>query len=154
MLKSKLRLLAIILGTAALAWSADPVEGTWKLNVSKSKFSPGPAPKESTRVYEANPEGIKVTVRTIDADGHAFTVLITANYNGKDYPVVGSPDYDVVELKKVNERTSEAKLLHGHDVIATSTREVSPDGNTMTITYKTPPNQEHAINNQAVYDKQ
>ena len=119
-----------ILGTAALAWAADPVEGTWKLNVSKSKFSPGPAPKESTRVYEAHPEGIKVTVRTIEADGHAFTILITANYDGKDYPVVGSPDYDAVELKKVNERTSEAKLLHGHDVIATFTREVSADGKT------------------------
>jgi hypothetical protein len=154
MLISKLRLLAVILGTAALAWAADPVEGTWKLNVSKSKFSPGPAPKESTRVYEAHPEGIKVTVRTIEADGHAFTILITANYDGKDYPVVGSPDYDAVELKKVSDRASEAKLLHGDVVIATSTREVSPDGKTLTITYKTPQDQDHPINNQGVYDKQ
>jgi hypothetical protein len=150
---SKLRLVAVFLGTAAIAWSADPVLGTWKLNASKSKYSPGPAPTEQTRVYEANPKGIKVTVKTIEADGQMSTVLITANYDGKDYPVVGSPDYDAIELKKIDEYTSESTLLHGPVVVATARREVSRDGKTMTITYKTPPYREHPINNLAVFDK-
>lgn len=154
MLISTLRLGAVILGTAAIAWAADPVVGTWKLNVSKSKFSPGPAPKEETRVYEAYPQGIKVTVRTIQADGQAFTVLITANYDGKDYEVVGSPDYDAIELKKISEFVSESALLHGLLVIAVARREVSPDGKRMTITYKTPQDQANPINNQAVYDRE
>jgi hypothetical protein len=154
MLIKTLRLFAAIMGTAAIAWAADPVVGTWKLNVSKSKFSPGPTPKESTRVYEARPEGIKVTVKTVQADGSAFTVLITENYDGKDYPVVGSPDYDTVELKKVNEQVAEATLMHGHILVAHAKREISADGKTMTITYKESPDRAHPVNNQAVYDKQ
>src|ERR1700681_3361868 len=102
MLISKVRLAAGILGMGGLALAADPVEGTWKLNVSKSKFSPGPAPKDETRVYEAQGEGIKATVRTIDADGHTTTIHIAANYDGKDYPVTGASDHDAVALKRIN----------------------------------------------------
>jgi hypothetical protein len=156
MLMSTLRLVAVIMGTTAIAWAADdPLVGTWKLNVSKSKYTPGPAPQEETRVYEAQAEGINVTVRTIEADGHTATIHISANYDGKDYPVTGSSDYDVItKLTKISERVAEATLMHGSRLIATAKREVSPDGKTMTITYKTPQDQEHPINNQAVYDKQ
>ena len=155
MLMSTLRLVAAIMGTAAIAWTSDdPVVGTWKLNVSKSKFTPGPAPTEETRVYDAQAGGINVTVRTIEADGHTTTIHISANYDGKDYPVTGSSDYDVIKLTKISERVAEATLMHGSRVIATAKREVSPDGKTMTITYMTPQDQEHRINNQAVYDKQ
>jgi len=35
---------------------ADPHVGTWKLNVAKSKYSPGPAPKEVTMKIEAKGE--------------------------------------------------------------------------------------------------
>lgn len=155
MLMNKLRLVAVIMGTAALAWaSEDPVVGTWKLNVSKSKFTPGPAPKEETRVYEAQAGGINVTVRTIEADGHTATLHASANYDGKDYPVTGSRDYDVIKLTKISDRIAEATLMHGARVIATAKREVSPDGKTMTITYMTPQDQQHPINNQAVYDKE
>jgi riboflavin biosynthesis pyrimidine reductase len=149
-----LRMLAVVLVTSAIAWSADPVVGTWKLNVSKSKFIPGPAPKQETRVYEAQAGGIKVTVRTVEADGHTTNVHIAANYDGKDYPVTGEADYDAIELQKVGELTAYATLIHGHTVIATGKREVSADGKTLTITYKTGKDQEHQIDNRAVYDKQ
>jgi hypothetical protein len=42
-------------GLASPAFAADPVVGTWKLNVAKSKFSTGAALTAGTRVYaEAN----------------------------------------------------------------------------------------------------
>ncbi|MSV35323.1 MAG: hypothetical protein EXQ47_06955 [Bryobacterales bacterium] len=93
-------------------------------------------------------------MRTIQADGHAFTILITANYDGKDYPVVGSPDYDAIELKRISERASESTLLHGDKVGAAARREISPDGKTMTITYRTPRGYDHSVDNHAVYDKE
>jgi hypothetical protein len=140
--------------TAAIALAGDPVVGTWKLNVSSSKFSPGPAPKEEMRVYDAQGDGIKVTVSTTEADGHSTTVRIAANYDGKDYPIAGSSDYDAIVLKKINEQTAEAALMHGQKVIATAKREISADGKTMTITYKTSQDQDRTTNNQAVYNKQ
>ncbi|MCU1338994.1 MAG: hypothetical protein JWO19_4575 [Bryobacterales bacterium] len=153
MLKRALLAAAVIVSTAAVVWAADPVVGTWKLNVAKSKFSPGPAPQEETRTYEARGDGIRVTVRTIAANGHSTTVNIAANYDGKDYPVTGSSDYDAIALKRTSDRTAEGMLLHAGKLVATSTREVSPDGQVLTITYKTSDNQD-PINNRAVYDKQ
>jgi hypothetical protein len=31
----------------------------------------------------------------------------TANYDGKDYPVTGNPDWDMVSLKRINANTVE-----------------------------------------------
>ena len=149
MLTNTLRLVSVIVCTAALLWAADPVVGTWTLNLAKSRFSPGPAPKEETRVYEAQGEGIKVTVRTVAADGHSTTVLISANYDGKDYPVTGSSAYDAIALKKINDQIAEATLMHVGRAVATARREISDDGRTMTITYAG-----QQISNKAVYDKQ
>ena len=39
-------------GVVGLAQSKDPAYGVWKLNVAKSKYSPGPAPKEMTVTIE------------------------------------------------------------------------------------------------------
>ena len=33
---------------------SDPFVGTWKLNLAKSKFNPGPAPKSQTRTWAAD----------------------------------------------------------------------------------------------------
>src|SRR2546426_10145346 len=38
-------------GLKLLAQGTDPVVGTWELNVVKSKYSPGPAPKSEMRTY-------------------------------------------------------------------------------------------------------
>ena len=149
-----LRVVSAILGTAAVVWAADPLVGTWKLNLAKSKFSPGPAPKDETRVYESQGEGIKVTVITLAADGHSTTVHIAANYDGKDYPVTGSSVYDAIALKRINQQIAEGILMHGSNPVATSRREISVDGRTLTIIYKTAGNQDRPIDNRAVYDKQ
>ena len=49
------KILSLIMLAAVLfagpAFAADPVVGTWKLNVAKSKFSSGGALTAGTRVY-------------------------------------------------------------------------------------------------------
>ena len=148
------RLLAVLLGAAIFAWAADPVVGTWELNKAKSTYLPGPAPKNETRIYDEQPEGVRVTVRTIEADGSSTTVHISANYDGKDYPVTGDGEINAISLKKVDEYTAEATLMHGSNVVATAVREVSSDRKTMTITYKGTDRDGRPVNNKAVYEKQ
>jgi hypothetical protein len=63
--------------------------GTWKLNVAKSKFSPGPAPKSLTVKWEAAGQGVRLTSEGVTADGKPMSGGYTANYDGKDYPMVG-----------------------------------------------------------------
>ena len=93
--------LAILLGATVLAQAV----GTWKLNLTKSKFQPGLAPKSTTLKYEAVGEGIKVTVDQVRADGTPVHYAYTANYDGKDVPMVGNPDADMAARTRVNATT-------------------------------------------------
>jgi hypothetical protein len=46
--------LVAVLAFTVVAWGADSNVGTWKLNLGKSTYSPGPAPKSATRIIEAH----------------------------------------------------------------------------------------------------
>ena len=50
-----------LLVTTSSLWAADPFVGTWKLNLAKSKYSPGPPPKNLTVTCGATENGIKAT---------------------------------------------------------------------------------------------
>ena len=139
---------------AVIASATEPVVGTWKLNVAKSTYRPGPAPKGETRIYEAASEGIKVTVKTLEPDGRAVTIHVSANYDGKDYPVNGGGEISAIALKKVDEYKAESTLMHGSIPVATAVREVSKDGKTMTIMYKGTDRHGQSVNNKAVYDRE
>ena len=79
-----------VLGLAATLVAADSAIGTWKLNVAKSKYTPGPSPKSATITYEETADGIKRTGESVDAEGKTTSFEYTAKYDGKDYPVTGS----------------------------------------------------------------
>ena len=56
-------LAALALGTGFTARAADdPMDGTWKLNLAKSKIDPGPGPKSLVNKYQSDSKGnVKVT---------------------------------------------------------------------------------------------
>ena len=139
---------------ASSTWAADASVGTWKLNVAKSTFRPGPPPAAETRIYQSQPEGVKTTVTTTWADRKTTTVEYPANYDGKDYPVSGSRDIDAVALTRVDDFTSAATLKHAGKEIGVARRVVSPDHKTMTITYKGINSIGDKVDNVAVYDRQ
>ena len=110
----------------------DPIIGTWKLNLAKSKFSPGPPPKSRTVTYEAVGQGFKITTKGADAEGKTFEYQFTANYDGKDYPVTGNPDWDTIAFKRIDAYTTETNRKKAGKVVSTNTRVVSKDGKTQT----------------------
>src|SRR6266849_4265316 len=63
--------------------------GTWKLNVARSKFDPGPRSKGEMRNYESTGDGYKFSGERVDADGSTHTYSFTVKYDGKDYPLTG-----------------------------------------------------------------
>jgi hypothetical protein len=132
----------------------DPIIGTWKLNVSKSKYEPGPVPKSGTVTYATSDGGIKRTGETIGADGKTTSMEYTAKYDGKDYPVTGSDLFDSIAVKKINEHTAEASLKKGGKVVRTAKREISHDGKVMTIIITGVNPKGEKIHDKAVYDKQ
>ncbi|HEY4973041.1 MAG TPA: hypothetical protein VII41_05490, partial [Steroidobacteraceae bacterium] len=102
--------LSVVSGATAFAASADPAIGTWNLNVEKSKFTPGPAPKSATRTYAQTPDGIALTFSGVGADGTATSGQSTFKYDGKDYAISGSSDYDTLAVKRVNGSTTKTVL--------------------------------------------
>ena len=133
---------------------SDPRIGTWKLNVEKSKYTPGPAPQSVMVKVETAGQGEKTTTDFVNADGTRTTTLYTANFDGKDSPLAGSPAGDMVSLKRIDARTTERSDKKGDKVVQVLTRVVSQDGKMMTVTTKGTSAQGQAVNNVSVFDKQ
>jgi hypothetical protein len=125
--------------------------GTWRLNVARSKYSPGPPLRSETRVYTRSAEGVKGVVSRVYGDGRAERFEYMANF-GKDIMVTGIPEYDSVTLRKVDDLTSDAVLSHAGNVYGVARRAIAADGRTMTITFDRK-SQEIRIHNTAFYDK-
>ena len=148
------------LGLSALVVSparaqADPQVGVWKLNLAKSKYTPGPAPKSGTTTIEAAGTGVKVTVDQTMDDGTKRHFEFTANYDGKDSPVTGNnPDIDMVARTRLNATTVQTVGKKGGKVTTTQTSEVSADGKTRTVKTTGVNATGQKVNNIAVYEKQ
>jgi hypothetical protein len=133
----------LLLAVSAMATSAaaqskdDPALGTWKLNVARSTFTPGPPIKGDTRSYEVNDEGwLIVTTETIQPDGRRTGVRFAAKFDGKPYPQIGrfAPTVTLITYEPVDRRTLKYTQRDTKGtVLSTNTRTVSADGKTMTI---------------------
>ena len=141
-----------VAGTVSAQTNSDL--GTWKLNVAKSTYSPGPAPENLTVVWAAVGQGVKFSLEGVNAGGSKVALAYTANYDGTDVPFTGSATVDTVSLKRINATTVEETRKKGGKVVVTFTRVVSADGKSLTITGKGTNPQGQAFTNVELYEKQ
>jgi hypothetical protein len=129
--------------------------GTWKLNVAKSKYDPGPAPKGGTRKYEPfEGDGFNLMIELVNADGSRTTNTGSGHYDGKDYPAKDSQNrWDTMTRKRIDAHTTEAVQKKAGRVVQTIRNVVSKDGKTMTSTTKGT-NTSGPYTNVQVFDKQ
>jgi hypothetical protein len=76
----KALLLFAVLGLAGSLWAADPIIGTWKLNLAKSTFAPNapPPPKEQIEIYRyINVGEIELTYKNIEKDRTSTLLVLT-----------------------------------------------------------------------------
>jgi hypothetical protein len=140
--------------STALAQVPKGLAGTWKLNVAKSTYSPGPAPKSMTLTYTPVGETLKIAVELVPATGATQKWEMTGAYDGKDHPVTGNPDADTIAMKRVNDTTGESTFKKGGKVMAVNARVLSADGKTLTITSKGTTGDGKPRHDVAVYEKQ
>jgi len=148
----------MILVLAALATStllaANASIGTWKYNPAKSKFSPGPPYKSRTVKVEPHGEGIKVTVEGVSGDGSKHGYSYTANFDGKDNPVTGSPMIDAVAYKKIDDNTYEGTSKKAGKVVSNVRIAVAKDSKSMTVSVKGTNAKGEAVSDVIAYDRQ
>jgi hypothetical protein len=121
--------------SSAVQAQTNPLVGTWKLNLTKSKYDPGPAPKSLTRTVEAQGEGVKYKFEGVAADGKPLAYGFSVQFDGKDNAVSGSmpAGADTISAKRVDANHYVATLKKGGNVIGTSSVSVSADGKTTTV---------------------
>jgi len=155
---------AVVASTAALvlmtavshAQSSDPWIGTWKVNLEKSTYSPGPMPTVAAVVkMESVPNGLKTTIDGVNPQGEKTHTEAVANFDGKDYPVKGAPDpIATSSLKRIDKRTFENQSKVGGKATVTTRVAISADGKTLTATQTGTNAEGQAVKNVIVADRQ
>jgi len=156
-----LLLAAVALSTVRVS-AGDPLVGTWKTNIEKSKYSPGPPPKgPNTQKIEAVENGMKTVADGVNAKGQKTHNEYTLRYDGKDYPqnptVDGKPAPDApdtISAKKIDEYTREITMKRKGVVTITVRDVLSKDGKTRTGTLTGKNADGQVVNNVIVWEKQ
>ena len=144
---------ALCFAGAALSFGQNPQMGTWKLNEAKSKIPAG-APKNTTVVYEAAGDNVKVSTDGTDREGKPAHTEWTGKFDGKDYPLTGDSAADSRSYKMINDHTLELANKKGGKVVTSGRVVVSADGKSRTVHITATDPAGKKITSTAVYDKQ
>ena len=117
---------------AAPAFAADPIVGSWKLNVAKSKFTSGQELKAGSRVYTEADGVYTLDQKLTGADGKEISYRVQYS-DGKDMKQSMSGPTDTTHAKKVDANTWDFDLKKDGKVIGHVHRVVSADGKTLTV---------------------
>ena len=143
-----------------IAAQDNPAAGTWKLDVAKSKFSPGPPPKSATLTIEAQGDSVKTKLEEVEADDSHTGYEYTATLDGKDYPVAGSTSperlrgADAVVIRRNGSHAYGAMFKKSGQVMMTNMTTVSKDGKTLTLVVNGADAKGEPVKLMLVWDKQ
>jgi hypothetical protein len=130
--------------SAVILSAAEPYLGTWKANVAKSKYSPGPAPKSHVATYTKDGEWVVLKTDTVAADGQTVSASNRYKRDGKEYPFDGPT---------VGKGTIAVKAIGDHITVMVHTV-VSKDGKTRTQTSTGTNADGKKLHNTVVFEKQ
>jgi hypothetical protein len=146
----------VVASSIARTQSKDPWIGTWKVNLEKSTYSPGPPPTVPATVkIEPSADGIKTTIDATNPEGKPTHTETVGRFDGKDNPVKGAQTPNTTTaFKRIDDRTYEAiGKVDGKPTVTTRVA-VSTDGKTLTATQSGKNAQGQSVNNVIVLDKQ
>jgi len=145
--------LAVFVVGAAVCFAADLNMGTWKLNEAKSKLAAGGV-KNTSVVYEAVGDMVKITVDGVDAAGKPVHHEWTGKYDGNDYPVTGDSTSDTRSYKAAGDRVLTFNAKKGGKVVTTGRVVVSADGKSRSVNTTATDASGKKVHSVSVYDKQ
>ena len=143
----------------------DPMVGTWKLNLERSKFTADyPSPKSETILIEQLQGGVKVTADPVNFRGKPAHVVYSLMFDGKDYPVTGAPQdaefgfgdasTDTVAVKRIDPRTISVIRKQSGKVVSTQKIAISKDGKERISDWKAQNAKGEPITWMTIFDRQ
>jgi hypothetical protein len=138
---------------AGLAQS-NPWLGMWKLNLAKSTYPPGQAPRSATFNFQGAGANLTNTVDTVDAAGNSIRQVNMHIYDGQPHPLTGNPSIDARSYMRVDANTLISASMKAGKLVQVATIVLSQDGRTITTTTRGIDATGQHVNTVAVYDKQ
>ena len=135
--------------------------GTWKLNVARSTYTGGRAPKSQVRNFDYTRDGmILLHAVTVSADGNTGSHHWAVTLDGVEHPEYirgqGSTAATLIGFTKKDERTLGITVRSRGNLMLRGEYKLSEDGNTLTHTTSNlgPDGQPTGSGRVAVFEKQ
>jgi len=131
--------------------------GTWKANMAKSTYTPGPGPKESTRIHEDRGGGFWLIKKdTMGPQGQMGHGKYVYKPDGKMYQQSGMNQRTVQTIALISVVPYTVTFTTYNDGKATGTgkRTINKDGKTMTIEQKGTNAQGQPVSSSVLWEKQ
>ena len=145
--------LTLCFAAGVVCLAQDAFMGTWKLKEKKSEFSPE-APKNSTVVYEAEGDKVRVTVDSVANDGKATHYTWIGKFDGQSYPVIGDQNSDARSYTPIDDHILGFNVMKGRKVLTSGRIVVSADGKSRTVTMSGTDASGHKFSSNEIYEKQ
>ena len=127
----KALLLLAVLGSTSSLWAADPIIGTWKLNLEKSKLLPNDPlnTKEMIETYrELSGNQIELTWKNITKDGSSSVTVMTYPIQGGAAKILeGDNSSSLIQTKIAQNEWIVTYLRDGKQVFSRH-KKISKDG--------------------------
>ena len=147
--------LGLLLTLSSAAYAQDPSVGSWRVDISKSKYNPADlSPKSVAVKSNAAGKGVNVVVDVVDATGKPLHYEYTVAYDGRDVPVKGDPSRDTTAMKMIDGLTFEQTNKKDGKVTTISRWVYAKDGKSRTQPTTGSNPQGQKINNTVVWVKQ
>ncbi len=115
-----------------------PFAGTWKMDVTRSKWAPGKGIKELTLTFEVVGDKWKQVGTGTYSDGSPLIHNYVMAWDGKDHPMNGKPPGWTLAVAQVDDYTQNVTVKQDGKVVDSGRVLISKDGKTMTITHQDP----------------
>ena len=129
----------------------DAFSGTWRFDPRRSKFRT-PPPQSWIQQIKITSNEISVREEIVRAGGPPMVVSVHARFDGKDYPVSGSPGADSIAYTRVSEREVAGTGKKNGVVTLKETIVLNDDG-TMSLSYSILGGGRELASGQAVFCK-
>jgi hypothetical protein len=155
MLRASLAVAATLLAASQVTLAADPaagaLSGRWEINLAKSQYDPGPAPKSAVRIQQLEGDTLKVALEIIMADGRSGDATYSATLDGKERPAGGGNA--TIAWTRIDARTLEYRRKRDGQIVESGRLQVSPDGKVLTVESSGVNAAGRKFNDRVVYDR-
>ena len=127
------------------------IAGTWQLNREQSDIPP--VTKSQVVVLETDGVSVKMREILVNDKGESLTISFNGKFDGRDYPVSGTPFADTVSYRLLAPNTIEGVAKKNGVVVVKEMAMLSDDGKTLRVTYVSVDGEGNSLTSHGVFER-